>query len=77
MKPSSHFVRYNAQDYAERGFLEVSGRVRDMAQKPRHWQITATARTHAEPGKRRDGQAPFQVPDASEMQAQRAVGAGQ
>ena len=43
MKPSPHFVRYNAQDYAERGFLEVSGRVRDMAQKPRHWQITATA----------------------------------
>ena len=46
MKLSSpHFVRYDAQTYAERGFLEVSGRVRDMAQKPRHWQITATART--------------------------------
>ena len=75
MKPSSHFVRYNAQDYAERGFLEVSGRVRDMAQKPRHWQITATARTQ-NPGNRRDGQAPFQVPDASEMQAVRVVRAG-
>ena len=45
MKPSPHFVRYDAQTYAEHGFLEVSGRVRDMAQKPRHWQITATART--------------------------------
>ena len=45
MIPSRHYLVYDAQTYAERGFLEVSGRVRDMAQKPRHWQITATART--------------------------------
>ena len=45
MIPSRHYLVYDAQTYDERGFLEVSGRVRDMAQKPRHWQITATART--------------------------------
>ena len=77
MIPSRHYLVYDAQTYAERGFLEVSGRVRDMAQKPRHWQITATARTqNPETGNRRDGQAPFQVPDASEMQAVRVVRAG-
>lgn len=44
-KPSRHYLVYDAQTYAEKGFLELSGRVRQMAQKPRHWQITATART--------------------------------
>lgn len=45
MIPSNHFVRYDAQTYAERGFIEVSGRVKEMAQKPRYWQVTATAKT--------------------------------
>lgn len=45
MIPSRHYLVYDAQTYAEKGFLELSGRVRAMAQKPRHWQITATART--------------------------------
>lgn len=46
MKPSSRdFLRYDAQTYAERGFIEVSGRVRELAQKPRYWQVTATAKT--------------------------------
>ena len=45
MTPSPHFVRYDAQTYAEKGFTEVKGRVRELAQKPRYWQVTATART--------------------------------
>lgn len=46
MKPSKRdFLRYDAQRYEKEGFIEVSGRVRDLAQKPRYWQITATART--------------------------------
>ena len=77
MIPSRHYLVYDARTYAEKGFLELSGKVRKMAQKPRYWHVKATAHTHAEPGNRRDGQAPFQVPDASEMQAVRVVGAGQ
>lgn len=47
MTPSKKdFVRYDAQQYEQDGFIEVSGRVRAMAaSKPRFWQITATART--------------------------------
>lgn len=46
LKPSKqHFVRYDAQTYAEKGFIEVAGRVQELAQKPRYWQITATAKT--------------------------------
>ena len=46
MKPSSRdFLRYDAQTYAERGFIEVSGRVRELAQELRYWQVTATAKT--------------------------------
>lgn len=46
MKPSKKdYLRYDAQRYEKEGFIEVSGRVRDLAQKPRYWQITATART--------------------------------
>lgn len=50
MNPSANFVRYDAQRYEEDGFIEVAGRVREMAQKPRHWQVTATARTRSEDG---------------------------
>lgn len=46
LKPSkNHFLRYDAQTYAENGFIEVSGKVRELAQKPRFWQVTATAIT--------------------------------
>ncbi len=46
LRPSKRdYLRYDAQRYATDGFIEVSGRVRDLAQKPRYWKITATART--------------------------------
>jgi hypothetical protein len=46
LRPSKRdYLRYDAQRYEQEGFIEVSGRVRDLAQKPRYWQITATART--------------------------------
>ena len=45
MKPSAHFVRYDAQTYDQDGFIEVAGRVRQLAQKPRYWQVTATCKT--------------------------------
>ena len=43
--PSPHYLVYDAQTYAEKGFIELSGKVRKMAQKPRYWSITATAHT--------------------------------
>lgn len=46
LRPSKRdYLRYDAQRYEKEGFIEVSGRVRDLAQKPRYWKITATART--------------------------------
>ena len=46
LKPSKrHFLRYDAQTYETNGFIEVSGKVRELAQKPRFWQITAKAIT--------------------------------
>lgn len=45
MKPSCNLVRYDAQRYQEDGFIEVRGRVRDLAQTPRFWQVTATCKT--------------------------------
>jgi hypothetical protein len=46
LRPSKRdYLRYDAQKYEKEGFIEVSGRVRDLAQKPRYWKITATART--------------------------------
>lgn len=45
-KPSRRdFLRYDAQTYEQQGFIEVRGRVRELAQTPRFWQVTATART--------------------------------
>ena len=42
LKPSKrHFLRYDAQTYEKSGFIEVAGKVREMAQKPRFWQVTA------------------------------------
>ena len=43
--PSNHILRYDAQRYQEDGFIEVRGRVRDLAQTPRFWQVTATCKT--------------------------------
>lgn len=45
MEPTNHFIKYDAQTYEKQGFLEVRGRVRELAQEPRYWQVTATART--------------------------------
>ena len=43
LKPSKrHFLRYDAQTYETQGFIDLSGKVQEMAQKPRFWQITAT-----------------------------------
>ena len=54
MNPSKRdFLRYDAQTYAENGFIEVRGRVRELAQEPRFWQVTATARTQSEDGTER------------------------
>ena len=35
-------MRYDAQKYETQGFIDLSGKVREMAQKPRFWQVTAT-----------------------------------
>lgn len=45
LKPSNHLLRYDAQTYEQHGFIETRNRVRDLAQQPRFWQVTATART--------------------------------
>jgi hypothetical protein len=51
LKPSKkHFIRYDAQTYEEKGFLEVGGKVRDMSKTPRFWHISATAITQDENG---------------------------
>lgn len=38
-------MRYDAQTYEQQGFIEVRGRVRELAQSPRFWQINVTVRT--------------------------------
>lgn len=54
MKPSQRdFLRYDAQRYEQDGFIEISGRVRDLAQSPRYWQVTATATTQSDDGTER------------------------
>lgn len=45
MNITNHFVRYDAQTFEQNGFIEVAGRVRQLAQKPRYWQVTATCKT--------------------------------
>lgn len=42
LKPSNNFVVYDAQKYEKDGFIKFSGRVRQLARKPRFWQVTAT-----------------------------------
>lgn len=40
LKPSKkHFIRYDAQTYEEKGFLEVGGKVQKLAEAPRFWQV--------------------------------------
>lgn len=54
LRPSKRdFMRYDAQRYETDGFIEVSGRVRALAQEPRYWQVTATARTQDADGTER------------------------
>ena len=45
------FLRYDAQRYEQDGFTEVSGRVIQLAQSPRFWQVTATAKTQSADGR--------------------------
>lgn len=46
LKPSQkHYLCYDAQEYEQKGFAELAGRVAEMAQAPRYWQITASAIT--------------------------------
>ena len=46
LKPSKrHFILYDAQTYEKTGLTQVNGNVRAMAQKPRFWSVTATAKT--------------------------------
>ena len=46
LKPSKrHFLRYDSQTYEAQGFIQVSGNVQKLAQNPRFWQVTATAKT--------------------------------
>lgn len=46
LEPSkTNYLRYDAQTYEKEGFLEVKGRVQELAQKPRFWQMTVKATT--------------------------------
>ena len=46
LKPSKrHFLRYDAQTYETQGFIDLSGKVQEMAQKPRFWQVSITPKT--------------------------------
>lgn len=39
LKPSKHFIRYDAITYLELGFTTVEGKVRYLSRKPRYWRI--------------------------------------
>ena len=42
LKPSKkRYLRYDAQTYEISGFIEVAGKVQQLAQKPRYWLVTA------------------------------------
>ena len=46
LKPSKrHYLRYDAQTYETQGFINVSGNVAQMAQKPQFWQVSITPKT--------------------------------
>ena len=44
LKPSKNIIYAMTRrlHYETNGFIEVAGKVREMAQKPRFWQVTAT-----------------------------------
>lgn len=41
LKPSKHYIRYDAMTYLEKGFTTIEGNVRHLSKKPRHWKIVA------------------------------------
>lgn len=41
LKPSKHYIRYDAMTYLEKGFTTVEGNVRHLSKKPRHWKVVA------------------------------------
>ena len=42
LKPSKTLSTLRRAKIRKEGFIEVAGKVREMAQKPRFWQVTAT-----------------------------------
>lgn len=42
LKPSRHWVLYNALTFQEKGFSKVNGNVRNLSNKSRHWRINVT-----------------------------------
>ena len=41
LKPSKHYIRYDATTYLEKGFTTIEGNVRHLSKKPRHWKLVA------------------------------------
>ncbi len=41
LKPSKHYIRYDAMTYLEKGFTTVEGNVRHLSKKPRYWKVVA------------------------------------
>ncbi len=41
LKPSKHYIRYDAMTYLEKGFTTIEGNVRHLSKKPRHWKLVA------------------------------------
>lgn len=41
LKPSKHYIRYDAMTYLEKGFTTIEGNVRHLSKKPRHWKVVA------------------------------------
>ncbi len=41
LKPSKHYIRYDAITYLEKGFTTIEGNVRHLSKKPRYWKVVA------------------------------------
>lgn len=41
LKPSKHYIRYDAMTYLEKGFTTIEGNVKHLSKKPRHWKVVA------------------------------------
>lgn len=39
LKPSKHFIKYDAKTYEEKGFTSLHGNVANLSLKPRHWKV--------------------------------------